>query len=197
MMSKELVLTKAQDIVKHSIQTRLWEDILPSKEFYLYSAPIFTLLAAALIMMLYAGFNKEPTKPNRFSFFFAVFSLLLTSFFSCFIKIKSVTAYIGSGFLADSLTQSSFLVISLGALFTFICASSTEVGRRLLRPEMTALMFMATSGLMIMCSAGEFLSFFVGLELMSLSIYVIVGYQRQDLSALEAAVKYFILGGMS
>jgi len=63
--------------------------------------------------------------------------------------------------------------------------------------EYYALMLFAMLGMMLMVSSNNFITMYLGLELMALSVYVLVGYQRQVLRSSEAALKYFILGALS
>jgi NADH-quinone oxidoreductase subunit N len=65
------------------------------------------------------------------------------------------------------------------------------------RSEYFSLLFFSTAGMVILVSAYNLLSLFLGLEMMSLSIYVLVGYRRRDLFSNEAALKYFLLGAFS
>jgi len=58
-------------------------------------------------------------------------------------------------------------------------------------------MFFAVVGMMIMASAADLLSVFVGLELMAISVYILVGYLRGNRKSNEAAMKYFLLGAFS
>lgn len=63
--------------------------------------------------------------------------------------------------------------------------------------EYYTLMLFALLGMMLMVSATNFITMYLGLELMALSVYVLVGYQRDMLRSTEAALKYFILGALS
>ena len=63
--------------------------------------------------------------------------------------------------------------------------------------EYYCLMLFALLGMMLMVSATNFITMYLGLELMALSVYVLVGYQRDVLRSSEAALKYFILGSLS
>lgn len=65
------------------------------------------------------------------------------------------------------------------------------------RGEYYALVLFATTGMMLVPSGADLLSLFVALELMSLSVYVLVGYLRGDRKSNEAAIKYFLLGAFS
>jgi NADH-quinone oxidoreductase subunit N len=63
--------------------------------------------------------------------------------------------------------------------------------------EFITLPLFTTVGLMLLASANDFMLLFVALELVTISFYILVAYQRRSLVALEAGVKYLILGGLS
>ena len=65
------------------------------------------------------------------------------------------------------------------------------------RGEYYALMLFATSGMMLMASAGDLITLYLGLELMALSVYVLAGFMREDGRSNEAGMKYLILGAFS
>lgn len=64
-------------------------------------------------------------------------------------------------------------------------------------PEFYAFILLSLSGMMVMVSGTDLLVIYLGLELMSLSLYVMTGFKRYELRPLEAAAKYFILGSFS
>ena len=63
--------------------------------------------------------------------------------------------------------------------------------------EFAVLPLFTTVGLMLLASANDFMLLFVALELVTISFYVLVAYRRRNVTALEAGVKYLILGGLS
>ncbi len=65
------------------------------------------------------------------------------------------------------------------------------------RGEYYALMLFATSGMMMMASAGDLITLYLGLELMALSVYILAGFMRRDSRSNEAAIKYLVLGAFS
>src|SRR5205809_921213 len=64
-------------------------------------------------------------------------------------------------------------------------------------PEFYALILLSLSGMMVMVSGADLLVIYLGLELMSLCLYVMAGFKRYEPRPLEAAAKYFILGSFS
>lgn len=179
------------------------ELMFPSAAFYLHAAPVLSLLIGGLVALLAGVFRGNPDRPNMMSYqigFISCFPaviipLILLSAPSSFgMSLTQPPAWLGSGFLGDQISQFTFLIVGLGTMFTLFMAEISNAGRQLLRPELVCLLMFASAGIMIMASAGEFMAFFTGLELMSVSLYVLVGYQRQDVRGLEAAVKYFLMG---
>lgn len=180
------------------------QNILPNLNFYFDAAPLFILLIAGLMTMLVGVFSSSPTQPSKAAFVIAIVALI-ASLFLAFMPIRGGTFFNGS-VLLDSITSVSFCVISLGSLFTLICTSATKLGKNFLRSELTTLLLFSSAGLMIISMSGDLLSFFIGLEITSICLYVLVGYlkpnfefetHRQDISrlkSLEASIKYFLLG---
>jgi NADH-quinone oxidoreductase subunit N len=68
---------------------------------------------------------------------------------------------------------------------------------RINQPEYYALLLSATIGMIIMAASNDLITIFLGLELMSLALYVLVGFQRQRLDSSEASMKYFLLGAFA
>jgi len=65
------------------------------------------------------------------------------------------------------------------------------------RSEFYSMLMFALAGMFVLVSATDLLSIFLGVELMSLALYVMVGYRRRDILANEAAMKYFLLGAFA
>ncbi len=65
------------------------------------------------------------------------------------------------------------------------------------RFEVPILILFATLGMMMMVSAGDLIALYIGLELQSLSLYVLAAIRRDSLKSTEAGLKYFVLGALS
>ncbi len=89
------------------------------------------------------------------------------------------------------------VVILLGALGSVILSVPylTKTGHNY--GEVHALILIATSGMMVFANAGSMITLFVGLETMSICLYVLTGLVREDQRANESALKYFLLGAFS
>jgi NADH-quinone oxidoreductase subunit N len=96
------------------------------------------------------------------------------------------------------------MVADLLSLFALVAvAAGLFYGRRyletrgLFRGETFVLMLFAALGAMVLIKANHFLTLYLGLELMSLSLYALVALQRNEAAPAEAAMKYFVLGAMA
>lgn len=99
-------------------------------------------------------------------------------------------------FVLDPLASLSKLLLYAGTILGIILSldyMKTENNRG----EYYCLMLFALLGMMLMVSAADFIIMYLGMELMALSVYVLVGYQRDVLRSSEAALKYFVLGALS
>src|SRR5262252_7602689 len=107
----------------------------------------------------------------------------------------------GSGFvgLIQFDTFSIFLHWLVGLVaFLVILASDSYLERENLdAAEFYALILFATAGMGVLASAQELLTAFIGLEMSSISSYVLAGYRRDALKSSESAVKYFLLGSFA
>ncbi|MDH4180545.1 MAG: NADH-quinone oxidoreductase subunit N, partial [Betaproteobacteria bacterium] len=95
--------------------------------------------------------------------------------------------------LTDLLKLAALLAVSAGLFY----GRQYLAARGLFRGETFVLMLFAALGMMVMISANHFLLLYLGLELMSLSLYALVALHRGAPSASEAAMKYFVLGAMA
>ena len=100
-------------------------------------------------------------------------------------------------FIADDLADMLKLMV-YGSMFVLLVYSRAYLGPRdLLKGEFYALSLFAMLGMMVMISANHFLTIYLGLELLTLSLYALVALQRDSAVASEAAMKYFVLGALA
>ena len=95
--------------------------------------------------------------------------------------------------MSDVLKMLSYISVSM----ILVYSRNYLLTRSLFTGEFMVLTLFALLGMMVMISASHFLSMYIGLELMSLSLYAMVALQRDSASATEAAMKYFILGALA
>ena len=100
-------------------------------------------------------------------------------------------------FIADGFAQFAKVLMLWSAAIILILARDYLQKRELLKFEFPVLVGMAVLGMMIMVSAGDLMSLYMGLELQSLSLYVVAAFRRDSLKSTEAGLKYFVLGALS
>jgi NADH-quinone oxidoreductase subunit N len=100
-------------------------------------------------------------------------------------------------FVDDLLADFLKLMLYLAVIVVVIYSRDWLVARRLDKGEYYLLVLFATLGMMVMISAAHFLSLYLGLELLSLSLYALVALDRDSSKATEAAMKYFVLGALA
>ena len=100
-------------------------------------------------------------------------------------------------FISDHMSVVLKLFIYLITFVVFIYSRDYLKSRQLYQGEYFVLALFATLGMMVLVSAHSLLTIYLGLELLSLSLYTLVALQRDSVVASEAAMKYFILGALA
>jgi NADH-quinone oxidoreductase subunit N len=97
----------------------------------------------------------------------------------------------------DGFRWGADVVFLLGAILTVLVSLSYVDRERLWAPEYYVLLLLATLGAMFMGGGSDLVVIFLGLELMSVAVYVLAGINRRSVFAAEAALKYFLLGAFA
>jgi len=137
-----------------------------------------------------------PKEQKQISAWMAIITCIVAAFVTLQVTpAEPLTTFYGF-FVLDPFAAFSKLLM-LGATVLGIILSLDYMKNEANMGEYYCLMLFALLGMMLMASATNFVTMYLGLELMALSIYVLVGYQRAVLRSSEAALKYFILGSLS
>lgn len=108
------------------------------------------------------------------------------------------TAMAFSGmFVDDAFSRFAKVAILLSAAAVLLMSEGYMAKRDLLRFEYPLLIALAVVGMMMMVSAGDLMSLYMGLELQSLALYVVAALRRDSVKSTEAGLKYFVLGALS
>ncbi|MFW2541762.1 NADH-quinone oxidoreductase subunit NuoN [Primorskyibacter sp. 2E107] len=106
------------------------------------------------------------------------------------------TAFDGM-FIDDGFARFAKVMILLSAAAVLLMSEGYMEQRGLLRFEYPILVALAAVGMMMMVSAGNLMSLYMGLELQSLALYVVASLRRDSIKSTEAGLKYFVLGALS
>jgi len=159
------------------------------------AVPEIVLLVLVCTLLLVDLFI--PDEDRHVSYWLALLALASCALL-CFLTIGLPTRVTFQGmFVADLMSQMLKVATLVSVAATLIYGRSYLQLRGLLRGEFLSLALFATLGMMVMISAHHFLTLYLGLELMTLSIYAMVALQRDSVRATEAAMKYFVLGALA
>jgi len=154
--------------------------------------PELTWCAFGVFIMLLQPFLKNR---HFFTFLGLVGALGGTAF-----SIVSAWNY-GPGFsgliLSDAFSLFFHLLLGTIAFLVILASESYLESENLDSPEFLALVLFATAGMGVLASAQELLTAFIGLEMSSISSYILAGYRRDALKSSESALKYFLLGSFA
>jgi NADH-quinone oxidoreductase subunit N len=112
------------------------------------------------------------------------------------LSAEHVEAFSGL-FLLDPFSSYFKVLLYLATALTVLLSIRYLEIERIHVGEYYAFLLFATCGLMVMVSSGDLITIFLGLELASVSLYILVGLNRHDLRPIEASAKYFVLGSLS
>jgi NADH-quinone oxidoreductase subunit N len=100
-------------------------------------------------------------------------------------------------FIQDAFSIFMKALVLISALVALTVSRKSLTSEDIAQYEYPLLVILAVVGMMVMISANSLLSFFIGLELQSLSLYILVALRRDNQKASEAGIKYFVLGALS
>ncbi len=131
----------------------------------------------------------------------------ISTFFLVLALAMSLQAFLSGGAVdfdpahpmieLDRFSNFAVVVVVLGSLLSCWLSVSYLVELRINHGEYYSLLLLATSGMMLTVMAVDLVVLFLGIELMSIPIYVLAGFQRRDLRSNEAALKYFLVGSFA
>jgi NADH-quinone oxidoreductase subunit N len=101
------------------------------------------------------------------------------------------------GFVTSAFTTFMKVLVLLGAAIAIVMSERFIKTERLERFEYPILIAFSAVGMMMMISANDLISLYIGLELQSLALYVLAAFNRDSVRSTEAGLKYFVLGALS
>lgn len=154
---------------------------------------VFMAVAGLALLMLGVFRKEDNTRP--------ISVLVILVLGAAMMLVSSLggdrhTAFNGL-FVADRFSGFAKALILLASAFSVAMSLQYLEKERIARFEYPILVLFATLGMMMMVSANDFMSLYLGLELQSLSLYVLAAFQRDSLKSTEAGLKYFVLGALA
>jgi NADH-quinone oxidoreductase subunit N len=156
--------------------------------------PEIVMLVAACVVLIVDLFLTERTR--LVTYVLSLAALVVTGATIIATAGDPVVSFEGS-FVRDAVAD----VMKMGILtvtgFAMVYAKDYLVQQGIYRGEYYTLALFSVLGMMIMSSAYNFITIYLGLELLALSMYALVAFNRDSMGGAEAAMKYFVLGALA
>ena len=165
---------------------------------FMVMLPLIVITAGAILLMLLAAMENISDGST------ALLSMgILAAAFAVQLAVQTggqLTPFgtIFNGMLvANSFTKVAGLIIIGCGFFSCMIAQTYFSHNRFSTPEFYSLLMFATCGMLLLTLVAELITLFISLEIMSLAIYTLVGYDRRDVRRSEAVLKYLMLGAFA
>ena len=152
------------------------------------------LAIAALALVLIGAFKGDSSK--RLVDTVSIIALVLAGLLVIEQGPGSLTTFNGA-FVSDEFARYMKVLTLLGSLAAILLSSNFFKDENVSKFEYPILILLSTLGMMVMISANELISLYLGLELQSLALYVVAAINRDNARSSEAGLKYFVLGALS
>jgi NADH-quinone oxidoreductase subunit N len=162
-------------------------DILPA-------LPEIVLACAAMVLLLVGVFRGESS--TRLVSWLSVAVLLLVLILSGIFQGERRVGYYGM-FITDEFAVFMKILLLVGSAVSIILALHYNEEHKIARFEFPVLILLASTGMMVMVSAYDLITLYLGLELQSLALYVVASFDRDSVRSTEAGLKYFVLGALA
>ena len=163
-------------------------------EFAPLSTEIFVLTMACIILIVDVFLSEQH---RIVSYVLSLATLLVAALISGSMLDNETAVVLNGTFVSDpmaALLKTSIFLITFGV---FMYSRAYLVARGIFSGEFYVLGLFAVLGMMVLVSAHNLLTIYLGLELLSLSLYALVAFNRDSADASEAAMKYFVLGALA
>jgi NADH-quinone oxidoreductase subunit N len=155
--------------------------------------PEIVLAIGALLLVLIGAFSGERSTPLVTAIAVALFVA------AALILIFSPAAgpTFSGAFVLDPFARFMKLLVLIGSTAAIVMSTGYAREQGFARFEYPLLIVIATLGMLMMISADDMIALYLGLELQSLSLYVVAAINRDSVRSTEAGLKYFVLGALS
>jgi len=176
---------------EHAAENRL---ILTSADF-LPALPELLLLGMVSVILIVDLFLRD--EQRGITFVLSLATLAACAMLTAATASAEVAHAFHGMFVDDRLSDALKIMVHVAVAATLVYSRGYLKVRGLYRGEFFSLALFATLGMMVMISASHFLTLYLGLELLSLSLYALVALNRDHAASTEAAMKYFVLGALA
>lgn len=167
--------------------------LITSTDFAVATPEIF-LLAATCVVLLVDLF--VPERQRQVTYFLSLVTLAVTAWLVVQLPPERTVAFHGM-YVSDAVARLLKLVTCGTVAAVFLYSRDYLLQRGLFKGEYFVLALFATLGIFVMTSASSLLTMYMGIEILALSQYALVAFDRDSPIAAESAMKYFVLGAIA
>ncbi len=156
--------------------------------------PERVLAVGAMALLMLGAYRGEGT--TRLVTTLAVVLLVVVGALELMLPAGKLTTF-GGSFIVDDFARFLKILAIIGSAVTLMLSTEflSDPSRRIF--EYPILVLLSTLGMMVLISAADLIMLYLGLELMSLALYVVAASNRDNAKSTEAGLKYFVLGALS
>ena len=162
---------------------------------FLLAAPEIFLLSMACFILIVDLFLSQ--RQRGWTHALTLFALVATAGAAFSLGNDEVVYTFNGMFVADPMSTVLKIAVCLAVAAMLVYSRAYVALRGMYHGEFHVLSLFATLGMLVMISANHFLVLYLGLELLSLSLYAMVALARDSSTSTEAAMKYFVLGALA
>lgn len=159
--------------------------------------PEITLTIGTLVLLLIGAWGGSSSSPTRRSTRFAIGVVLATTAAVVLAWLSGDGGTLDGRLAGDGFRYAMDLVLLLGTAGSLALLDTEQARTNAYQAEVPVLMLLALCGMMFLTAARDLMFLFIGVELMSIAVYVLAGVNRSSARSAEASLKYFLLGAFS
>ncbi len=158
--------------------------------------PELTLAVGAMVLLMLGVFMRDDQGTGETVGWLAITLLAVVGWQVVAQPNETVRLFDGA-FVVDGFGRFMKVLVLAGAAVSLLLSFDYLRDVKSLKFEYPVLVLLATTGMLMMVSAGDLIALYLGLELQSLALYVVAAFRRDDVRSSEAGLKYFVLGALS
>ena len=153
-------------------------------------------ISLSIMFLLIIGVYKKDSSKLVYNFSLIILFITGGIIFNETLNVENVLLF-NNSVIIDYLSSFMKLITIIAALMALIISSNYLKTFKILKIEYPILIICAVLGMMVMISSNDLIVFYIGLELQSLSLYVLSSFNRDEIKSSEAGLKYFVLSALS